>query len=149
MKGRLVIGLLVATVALLLTWKFSQYTERPAALLQASADGDSALADTLLRRGTSPMVRDGWQSTPLMYAAGNGHLGTVTLLLSRGADVNEPSRGGRTPLMWAAASGRDDIVRVLLDAGASPSVVDPKGKTALTYAAPGLSEGTLARLRAR
>lgn len=107
---------------------------RPGALIEAAYRGDADEVRRYLDLGVSPHVRDGWSSTPLMYAAGGGHLEMVLDLLEAGVPVDERSRINRTPLMWAAYDGHMDVVKYLLDRSADPDLYDREGMTAADLA---------------
>ncbi len=124
MAGLLCVGVVYIGVILL----------RPGAMIDAAYRGDADEVRRYLNLGVSPHVRDGWSSTPLMYAAGGGHLEIVSDLLDAGALVDEQSRMNRTPLMWAAYDGHKDVVIYLLGRGADSSWTDRDGLTAADLA---------------
>ena len=127
-------------------------------LCQASAEGDRAQVQVLLRNGADPNVRDEKSHTPLMYAASlrgrserrtpkqiqPDYLGVATLLLARHADPNARDESGRTPLLLAMEGSAseyrvigadEEMVRLLIARGANVNAQDHDGWSALLMAA--------------
>src|SRR5436305_11259860 len=75
-------------------------------------------ANTLIRRGQSLDLKDGYGRTPLSWAAGEGHEAVMKLLLEKGAQLEAKSRYGQTPLSWAAGEGHEAVVKLLLEKSA-------------------------------
>jgi ankyrin repeat protein len=118
-------------------------------LLRAAEGGRVSEVERLLAAGVPISSRDGWSSTPMMYAAANCHTDVVRLLASKGADINEHRgvRMGRTPTMWAAQAGCDELVAWFVKAGADPSIRDNDGATAAELALAGGHKSVAALLR--
>lgn len=78
-------------------------------------------------------LKDGRETTPLMYAAAFGSLDAMKLLLAAGADVNAKNAFSATALLWCA----HDLakVRLLIDKGADVNVHSKQGMTPLVIAA--------------
>jgi ankyrin repeat protein/Cdc6-like AAA superfamily ATPase len=103
--------------------------------------GVSKAADTLLRFGRSPNLKDTYSRTPLWYAAQNGHGAVVEKMLAAGADANAAAAGynGWTALQAAAGGGHLEVVEKLLAVGADANAAAAgyNGRTALQAAAGG------------
>jgi len=96
-------------------------TAPPAAnsvLGQASASGDVARLEVLLREGTDINAVDALGRTALMIATENAQAAAVDALLAHGADPNIADARGRTPLAIARASSETGIAAALQRAGA-------------------------------
>jgi len=65
-------------------------------------------------------VRDGNNSTPLIWAADKCGPQVIQALITAGADVNARANGGATPLMMAEVMGRTESAAILRKAGARP-----------------------------
>ena len=125
--GCLVIGLLIASVAVLVIIKVvlvvgqsihrEVHLDEP--LLMAAADGDTARVRHLIAQGANVNAADeDGGDTALMFAAANGRADTVAELLKAGADVHKKNRGGATALLQARLHGGRQVVELLLRAGA-------------------------------
>lgn len=104
------------------------------ALLNASSDGNAALAGLLLERGANPESRIRGGATSLMLAARNGHDEVLRLLLAGGANINAINERGATALMLAVIHDHTDTVRTLLTWGADVTARSVSGRTALDFA---------------
>ncbi len=102
------------------------------ALLFAAANGTTASALELLRRGADPHAVNGTLSGALVLAAEAGHYKIVVALLDKCVDPDLPGRpfDVSTPLMGAASYGRTDIARELILRGADTTRKDERGLTA-------------------
>ncbi len=129
------------------------------ALLFALWDNQPEMAQTLLKAGADPKIKDKEGRTALMFAGKNALVELVPALIKAGADVNQAEeRFGNTALMWAAsADGSPDAasllgllaakaefkkkqletVQALIDAGADINAKNKAGNTALDMAANG------------
>jgi hypothetical protein len=65
-------------------------------------------------------VRDGNNSTPLIWAVDKCDPPVIQALVDAGADVNARANGGATPLMLAEVTGRVETAEILRRAGARP-----------------------------
>ena len=101
------------------------------ALMWAAAEGDSAMASTLLELGADLHARSNGGTTPFHFAVRKGDMRTVQTMLAAGADVNDKRSGDfATPLLIAIINGHEDLVDLLLDKGADPNAEG--GTTTLT-----------------
>jgi ankyrin repeat protein len=101
-------------------------------LLQAAADGRTAIVALLLKYGASPNIAGDTrgsanaQTTPLDLAAQHGHLEICERLLKAGADSNHQSFSQDTALhfvfsdFYGFQTNQNEIAELLLDYGASP-----------------------------
>lgn len=78
----------------------------------------TALLESILRRGINVDQRDMSGRTALFYAITHEHISGVTLLLEIGADVNASDNCEITPLYVAAEKGLEAVVELLLQRGA-------------------------------
>jgi ankyrin repeat protein len=108
------------------------------ALHWAAVNGDTEIADVLLRAGanTGAFTRNG-AYRPLHLASRYGHAGVVRSLLEAGADPNaRTTTASAAPLHLAAASGNADAVSALLDHGAEVDALESEWEqTPLIFAA--------------
>ncbi len=81
--------------------------------LDSAKTGSLFLTKSLLTLDISPHIRDGEQSTALMYAALYGHSDLVQLLLDLGVGINIYDRNGWSPLMLAAWNGQTQSAQLL------------------------------------
>ena len=101
------------------------------ALMWAAAEGDSAMASTLLELGADLRARSNGGTTAFQFAVRKGDMPTVQAMLAAGADVNDKRPGDfATPLLVAIINGHEDLVDLLLDKGADPNAEG--GTTTLT-----------------
>lgn len=104
-----------------------------AALLQAIAQNNEAIARKLLEAGVSPNASVA--GVPALLAAINKEETALALhLLELGADVNASGPEGATPLMEAAFGGKKDLVAALLARQADAKAEDDDGWTPLMCA---------------
>ena len=102
----------------------------------ASANGNGAMVEMLLKAGADANTALSEGETVLMAAARTGKPEAVKALLDHGADVNaKESWRGQTALMWAAAEGNSDVIKLLLARGADMKVRSNGGFTAFLFAA--------------
>lgn len=104
------------------------------ALLKASWNGDTELAEKLLELGANLSMAADDGRTPLYSAAVSGNLKLVQLMLELGADVNTSTLNGKTPLMVSAWSDYPEMTHLLLRFGADPDKIDNHGRNAIFYA---------------
>jgi uncharacterized protein len=112
-------------------WGQSPVTAR---LLVASARGDLAEVERLLRQGARVDVRDGDGRTPLLLATRANHVAVARALIAAGADVNAKDAIQDSPFLYAGAEGRVEILTITLGAGADLRSTNRYGGTALTPA---------------
>lgn len=110
--------------------------DKNAALMVASADGDLARVQQLLREGAQVNQRNGDGKAAIHYAAQSKNVLVVEALIGAGADVNARSVGNVTPLMLSLdmAFGAPSISLALIRAGADINAADQDGDTALIIA---------------
>jgi serine/threonine-protein phosphatase 6 regulatory ankyrin repeat subunit B len=87
------------------------------ALIQASSEGDTELAQVLLAANADVNARDNSGFTALMWACRLGHTKTAQALLKAGADITARTDYGRTVLMVATDAEQPAVVRMLLAHG--------------------------------
>lgn len=102
-------------------------------LMYAAYEGNTDVAEVLLKGGADVNAHDNENYTPLILAA-NRNADLVRMLLDAGAGANAATRYSTTALHNAAL--RDDVVSVelLLAAGADSRIVDKLGRTPAMYA---------------
>ncbi|KAK2026471.1 ankyrin [Colletotrichum zoysiae] len=88
---------------------------------KTTTECQEALAEYMLRSGSSVNARTNGGITPLMASVRCGRLGLTNLLLKHGADPRIADAGGCTPLIAATQSSRQDLVEALLASGAEPN----------------------------
>jgi uncharacterized protein len=110
------------------------------ALMWAVQQGQTAVAEELVRAGADVNAASKSGFTPLMFAAQRGEIGdagdvdTARVLLDAGADVNAVQPGSKlTPLIVASGMVHPKVVEMLLDKGANPNAVEYIGYTALAW----------------
>ena len=84
-----------------------------APLHSASASGQAAIVEMLLRHGADPNAVEANGMTPLHTAAGNGNREIVAQLLAAGADRTRRSADARTPADVARQYGHAEITAQL------------------------------------
>lgn len=116
-------------------------------LAAASATGDAAIVQRLIRAGADVDHVDDNGLTALMLAAHLGHVDIAAILLDAGATPNpDPAHGKLSALLLAAESGRDAVIKLLVERGAQIDHVHDDGATALTAASAAGNESTVALL---
>jgi hypothetical protein len=111
-------------------------------LLKASANGDLAEVQLLLKRKADANFTDKRNWTPLMWAASQGHTEIVKLLLdnhgkiimNEGGDKSGPPH---TPLHWSSFNGHLHVVWVLIKQGFKPTDIDKFGNNCVHHAVAG------------
>jgi eukaryotic-like serine/threonine-protein kinase len=83
-------------------------------LILAAFRGQAAAAETLLRHGADPELKNDDGSTALHIAAFFGHLETVRVLLSHGASLAATNQLGMTPLESIVAPWNDELKEIYL-----------------------------------
>ena len=110
-------------------------SQRDNALIQSAYDGDLAMVEILVSKGTAVNVRDQRKRTPLILAAHNGHTEVVEFLFSQGADINARESDRQSALMYAARRSFNETAVFLLKSGAEVNNQSRKqGVTALMLA---------------
>lgn len=137
------------------------------ALLQATADGQLAVVESLIRNQANINVQDKNGYTPLMIATIRENVAIVEMLLLNYADTNIKDSRGNTALMHATQIGvmeifkplaydertsaenkgealivasrfdSKEMVKILIESNADLNQKDSKGNTSLMYAASG------------
>ncbi|KAK5115752.1 hypothetical protein LTR62_000841 [Meristemomyces frigidus] len=72
-------------------------------------------------------LKDGYETTPLIYAAGGMSVEAVELLISKGAQINDQNSAGDTALIMAAWKGDKASVELLCNNGADVTYRSPRG----------------------
>lgn len=105
-------------------------------VLQVMKLGCPRIAETLLRAGADPNVRDPILGLTISHdAARDGYLDTLQVLAQNGADVNLLDKKGNLPLHLAAQEGCLDVVQYLVNCcNAQPFLRNAKGQTPLDLA---------------
>jgi hypothetical protein len=80
----------------------------------------NAIVLVLIEAGANVNVRDGNNTTPLIWAANRCDPEVIRALIRAGGDVNARANGGATPLMMAEVMGLKEIADILRQAGARP-----------------------------
>lgn len=114
----------------------------PAALHDASRNGDATAVADLIRRGVDVNAVSEKGRTALHLAAREGHLAVVQQLLTAGATIdlsatNLSSDVGMTPLHLASLFGHRECAAALIEAGASLTSDNESDRSALMWAAVG------------
>jgi ankyrin repeat protein len=84
-------------------------------LLNASRNGNLALAELFLSRRARCEEKDSGGFSPLMWACYKNQLQLVRLLLRHGADPNTRCKNSLSCLSWASGRGNEQIVQELLN----------------------------------
>jgi hypothetical protein len=87
---------------------------------RSPVDVQNAIVLALLDAKADVHVRDGNNSTPLIWAADKCGPQVIQALVDAGADVNARANGGATPLMMAEVMGQTANAAILRKAGAKP-----------------------------
>jgi ankyrin repeat protein len=103
-------------------------------LLQAAAQGNTAVVQQLLDKGANIESKDKNGYTALILAAVFNNTEVVKLLLARGANIEAKNNDGNTALIWAAFKDKLEVVKLLLANGANINAKNNDGDTALTMA---------------
>lgn len=111
---------------------YGAYNSRHYPLLQAAADGRTAIVALLLKYGASPNIAGDTrnsgnsQVTPLEVAAQHSHLEICEIVLKAGANPNHHSFSGETALhnafstFYGPHTNQNELAGMLLDYGANP-----------------------------
>jgi len=101
-------------------------------LHRAAADGDMALAQSLIKEGVPLNLFDDIGYAPLHYAAKYEDHAMVKLLLDAGADINarEEETNSNTAVSVAASDASPEMVKLLLQRGADPTITGWMGMDA-------------------
>lgn len=92
-------------------------------------------AETLIRLGADPNIKDAKGNSPLHYAVRSlTPLDFAGKLLDRQADIEARNNDGQTPLMLAATRGAPELVNFLLLRKADMEATDSKSQTAVMLA---------------
>jgi ankyrin repeat protein len=121
-------------------------------LVLAVVKRDYVLANSILRSGTDPDVRDADGNSALFYLVGkygvySAEFEMAKQLISRGAKVNGRCELGRTPLMNCCLTGNPTIAFFLQKSGADFTLTDTDGNTCLHLALQGEEEGRIEMVR--
>ncbi len=103
-------------------------------LMVAAWEGNIALMELFVARGTDVNKTNAIGEQALMHAAWRGNLDAVKWLLAHGAQVN------REPLQWTALhyavfAGRDEVAQYLIEHGADINARSTNGSSVLMMAA--------------
>lgn len=107
---------------------------RDQALIAASAKGDLASVERLIREGASVKAKDGRGRSALLAATHGDHVAVARALIAAGADVNAKDDIQDSPYLYAGAEGRTEILKLTLPTADLKSV-NRYGGTALIPAA--------------
>ena len=107
---------------------------RDQALIAASAKGDLAAVERLVREGASIKAKDGRGRTALLAATHGNHVAVARALIAAGADVNAKDDIEDSAYLYAGAEGRTEILKLTLPTADLKSV-NRYGGTALIPAA--------------
>lgn len=111
----------IAALALVLVCCVNWPTRLGNELISASARGEVAVIDSLIRAGANPDAI-GFETGPgLVEAVKHGQYAAVEALIRNGASVDRLSPGGNSALYWAVAEENQRMVEHLLSVGAKPS----------------------------
>jgi serpin B len=101
----------------------------------AALYGQSAIAESLIRKGARVDAPDTEGRTPLYDAIAVGDMPMVELLIKEGADLKIRDARGRSPLHYAAIEGYRDVAEVLISHGAEVNAKDSGTLTPVHLAA--------------
>jgi len=107
---------------------------RDQALIAASARGDLASVERLIREGAGVRARDNRGRTALLVATHGNHVAVARALIAAGSDVNAKDDVEDSPYLYAGAEGRIEILTMTLPTADLKSV-NRYGGTALIPAA--------------
>jgi uncharacterized protein len=119
----------------LMTTSVQAQSGRDQALIAASAAGDLAAVERLIRDGASVGSRDDRGRTALLAATHGNHVTVARALIAAGADVNAKDSIEESAYLYAGAEGRIEILKMTLAAGADLKSTNRYGGTALIPAA--------------
>jgi ankyrin repeat protein len=100
----------------------------------ADDNGDDAAAAFGFAGRGRPVVKDGGELTPLVYAARANDLDSVKVLLAAGANINQTTGYGWSPLLVATQNRYYKLGEYLLDHGADVNLANKGGWTPLYLA---------------
>lgn len=103
-------------------------------LIQASAKGDPAEIQKLVKQGANVNEADAKGITPLMYAAMSGKTEAVEALLSLGANLNAQDKYGYSALIHSLSYGYEDMSQLLIESNADVNARTYNGDTPLLIA---------------
>jgi ankyrin repeat protein len=103
--------------------------------IQASAEGDLATVNSMIRRGAKINQVHPDKTTALLEAAKAGHQDVVRVLLQHKAWPEFKDASGSTALSYAAERGHAGVVYELIQARADAETYDGQGLTPLIKAA--------------
>ncbi len=96
----------------------------------AASEGDVVRIRGLVKAGADVEARDGYGSTPLIYACKSGREAAALLLLDLGADGSKgKDEYGISALHWASENCLVSVIRRLVDMGADINAQDGHGRT--------------------
>ncbi|HEV7714217.1 MAG TPA: ankyrin repeat domain-containing protein, partial [Steroidobacteraceae bacterium] len=125
-------GLLCLSAQMVSAADVVEPVERPAPLVIAARNGDSAAARDLL--AASPRVdvnqRTSDNTSALHWAVYRDDVDLVARLIAAGADANAKNDYGATPMSQAAVVGDVKVLSKLLSAGADAESANADGQTA-------------------
>jgi hypothetical protein len=107
---------------------------RDQTLIAASAKGDLAAVERLVREGASVKAKDGRGRSALLAATHGNHAAVARALIAAGADVNAKDDIEDSAYLYAGAEGRTEILKLTLPT-ANLKSVNRYGGTALIPAA--------------
>jgi ankyrin repeat protein len=107
----------------------------PAALAEASMQGDPGAMKSLLKAGADPDAPGPFGTPALHWRVAADDLAGARLLLQSGAHANTLTERGISPLSLAIGNGNAAMVDLLLQSGADASQLEPTGETQLMMAA--------------
>ncbi|PKX89418.1 ankyrin repeat domain-containing protein [Aspergillus novofumigatus IBT 16806] len=109
-------------------------TPLESAVIEFEQGKQTALLESILRRGIAVDQRDSLGRTAMFQAVINKHIPGVILLLGFGADINATDAHQVTPLDIAADMGQEAVVELLLQRGARVDMTAHGGQTSLHVA---------------
>lgn len=112
-----------------------KYSSGITPLFIAVENGNSAIAEILIRFGAKVNARNSDRRTPLMLVDEDAEDGLVELLVRNGAKLDLTDKDGNTALILAAETAEVKTVKALIAAGAGVNFQNKSGETALMKAA--------------